>query len=102
MFHEAGDHAAMDGRQGRVADVVLVRRQAEDHVIAQAQAFDAEQLGVWNEAHQRIVVVLLVGFAHQGVEIEAHAAPPCLSWPGLPMRMKAPTTWAMGWAGSSW
>src|SRR5690606_34804025 len=97
VLHEAGDDTAMDGRQ-RVADVVLVLRQAEHHLVAETQALDADQPGVRHQPDQRIVVVAGMRLLHQGAEVEAvHTAPslPSPPWAALPMRMKVPTTWAM-------
>src|SRR3990167_5080108 len=110
MLHEAGDHSAMNGWQDRVADGVLVGGQAKDHIVAQAQTLDADQLRVRNQAQQRVVVILLVGLAHQRIQIQlAHELTPgagalnaWLASAPLPMRIKVPTTWAMGCCGSSW
>ncbi|MCY1560803.1 hypothetical protein D9M68_979820 [compost metagenome] len=76
MFHETGDHPAVQRRQDRVADAVFIRRQAKDHVITQAQAFDTKQLGIGDQTDQRVVIILLVGLAHQLIEVQATHAPP--------------------------
>src|SRR5690606_8749507 len=98
VFHEAGDDPAMQRRQGGIADVVLVAGQAEHHLVTQAQALDTDQPGVGHHLQQRIVVVAFMDLAHPFVEISVtHLdAPRSPVTTPLPMRMKAPTTWAMG------
>src|SRR3989338_3319280 len=106
MLHKPGQHSAVNGRQGRIAQGVPAGGQAEHHFVAQAQALDTDQLGVGNQADQPVIVIALVGILHPVLEVQrAHSSAPWRAGTDaltLPIRIKAPTTWAMGCSGSSW
>ncbi|MNP12412.1 hypothetical protein D3C76_1046420 [compost metagenome] len=109
-FHEARDDTPMDGRKQRVADVVLVGWQQEQQVIALTLAGDADQGRVGNQRQQWLVVAYGMGCIEAFTHVLRDHAPPSFRvlpkrMPPLiscPRRMNVPTTWQIGWLGSSW
>ncbi|MCY1447418.1 hypothetical protein D9M71_640390 [compost metagenome] len=110
QLHEAGNDTAVDGRKNRVADVVGTCRQAEQQFVTLAVALDADQPGIRNQRQQRRIVAMGMGVVQRFAQILAfHERPPRVARGAptptlilLPKRMKVPTTWAIGWVGSSW
>ncbi|MNN42245.1 hypothetical protein D3C81_1564100 [compost metagenome] len=110
QLHETRNYPTVNRWQQRVTNVVRAGGQAKQQILTLAFAFDADQAGVGDQCQQRPIVAERMGRIQLLTHLVRDHAPPSLRllpkrMPPLicgPRRMNVPTTWQIGWLGSSW